>query len=88
MSFAGHVFDMIRRNKENREMLNQLRGRTKDAHKNYKSCVPIITVEEFERINMQLKEREQEERRYAFRIKLLAFAVALALLLFILVFFG
>lgn len=69
-------------------MLNQLRGRTKDAHKNYKSCVPDITVKEFERIKMLLKERERQEQRYAFRIKLLVFVIALALLFFTLVLFG
>lgn len=49
MSFAGHVFDMIRRNKEDREKLDQLRGRGKDARSRYSSHIPDISAEEYDR---------------------------------------
>ncbi len=44
MSFAGHVFDMIRRNKEDREKLSQLRGKGKDMRTKYSSHIQIINV--------------------------------------------
>ena len=53
MSFAGHVFDMIRRNKEDREKLSQLRGKGKDMRTKYSSHIPDISVEEYEKINQQ-----------------------------------
>lgn len=81
MSFAGHVFDMIRRNKEDREMLKQLRGRGKDARRKYTSSIPDITADEFDKINQQLKKREQQERSYIFRTKLLIISIAILLLL-------
>lgn len=69
MSFAGHVFDMIRRNKEDREKLDQLRGRGKDSRSRYSSHIPDISVEEYDRINQQLKEREKEEMLYQAKVK-------------------
>lgn len=78
MSFAGHVFDMIRRNKENREMLSQLRDRGKDTHAKYSSQIPDISAEEFDRINRQVKEREQDEQKYFSQIKYVILIAALA----------
>lgn len=69
MSFAGHVFDMIRRNKEDREKLDQLRGRGKDSRSRYSSHIPDISVEEYDRINQQLKEREKQEMLYQAKVK-------------------
>lgn len=80
MSFAGHVFDMIRRNKEDREKLNQLRGRGKDARARYSSHIPDISVEEYEEINQQLEKREQDERRYISRIKFFFLIAALVII--------
>ena len=83
MSFAGHVFDMIRRNKEDREKLNQLRGRGKDMRTKYSSHIPDISVEEYEKINQQLDKREQDEQYYISRIKffiLIATLVIIAIL--------
>lgn len=80
MSFAGHVFDMIRRNKEDREKLDQLRGRGKDARAQYSSRIPDISAEEFDRINRQMKEREQDEQRYQSRIKFLILGIALVVM--------
>jgi len=81
MSFAGHVFDMIRRNKEDREKLSQLRGKGKDMHTKYSSHIPDISVEEYEKINQQLKERERNEQIYISRIKLFALAAIIAIVM-------
>lgn len=78
MSFAGHVFDMIRRNKEDREMLRQLRDRGKDTRAKYASQLPDISAEEFDRINRQVKEREQDEQKYFLQIKYVILLAALA----------
>lgn len=81
MSFAGHVFDMIRRNKEDREKLSQLRGKGKDMRTKYSSHIPDISVEEYEKINQQLKERERNEQIYISRIKLFALAAIIAIVM-------
>ena len=81
MSFAGHVFDMIRRNKEDREKLSQLRGKGKDMRTKYSSHIPNISVEEYEKINQQLKEREKNEQTYISRIKLFALAAIIAIVM-------
>ena len=78
MRFAGHVFDMIRRNKEDREMLRQLRDRGKDTRAKYASQLPDISAEEFDRINRQVKEREQDEQKYFLQIKYVILLAALA----------
>ena len=78
MSFAGHVFEMIRRNKEDREMLRQLRDRGKDTRAKYASQLPDISAEEFDRINRQVKEREQDEQKYFLQIKYVILLAALA----------
>ena len=78
MSFAGHVFDMIRRNKEDREMLRQLRDRGKDTRAKYASQLPDISAEEFDRINRQVKEREQDEQKYFLQIKYVILLATLA----------
>ena len=81
MSFAGHVFDMIRRNKEDREKLSQLRGKGKDMRTKYSSHIPDISVEEYEKINQQLKERERNEQIYISRIQLFALAAIIAIVM-------
>ncbi len=88
MSFAGHVYDMIRRNKEDREALKRLRNRSRDMRERYmdgKSLLPDISAEEFEEIDRQVKEREQGEKNYFFRAKLvmLCFAVGVLLLVWL-----
>lgn len=82
MSFAGHVSDMIRRNKENREMLDRLRGKSREAKTSYANRLPDTTAEEMDAINRQIKQREEREERYAFRLKIgiLGLAVVLAAL--------
>lgn len=79
MSFAGHVSDMIRRNKENREMLDRLRQQSKEAKMKYTAQLPDITAEELEEINRRLHEREQQEQYYTFHLKIKLMAIALGL---------
>lgn len=81
MSFAGHVFDMIRRNKEDCEKLSQLSGRGKDMRAKYSSHIPDISVEEYEKINQQLKERERDEQTYISRIKRFILAAIIAIIM-------
>ena len=81
LNIAGHVFDMIRRNKEDREKLSQLRGKGKDMRTKYSSHIPDISVEEYEKINQQLKERERNEQIYISRIKLFALAAIIAIVM-------
>lgn len=82
MSFAGHVYDMIRRNKENREMLDVRRERYKDMRKKMTDSssrpdLPDMTPEEWERINRSLKKREDNEDRYAFQMKILFLGIGI-----------
>lgn len=88
MSFAGHVYDMIRRNKENREMLELRRERYKDARKKMSdssshSDLPPVTSEEFGRINRELKEKRNQEQKYALRMKILFLSMGLLILVLI-----
>lgn len=73
---------MIRRNKENREMLDRLRQQSREAKMKHTAQIPDITAEELDEINRRLHEREQQEQRYAFhwKIKLLAMATGLVVL--------
>lgn len=67
MSFSGHVFDMIRRNKEDRQNLKRIRERSKESSGKYHSSLPDISAEEFEKIQQQTKEKEGLEARRYFR---------------------
>lgn len=74
MSFAGHVFDMIRRNKEDREALRRLRSGNKNSKETFLSHLPDTTVEEMEEIEQNTKKREQQDERFFFKGKMLFFA--------------
>lgn len=89
MSFAGHVFDMIRRNKENREMLDRLRGPSREAKTSYTTRLPDTTAEEMDVINRQIKQREERERSYVFRLQIgiVSLAVGLVALLGLFIYF-
>mgnify|MGYP000429968869 CR=1 FL=1 len=94
MSFSGFVFDMIRRNKENRDLLTLRRERMKDLQgKMYRKGTlmyrkgtlqnPNITIEELEKIEKATREKEKAETQYYLRSTLIFLAVlaVLALLL-------
>lgn len=63
MSFSGFVFDMIRRNKENRDLLTLRRERMKDLQgKMYRKGTlqnPNVTLEELEKIEKATREKEK-----------------------------
>lgn len=77
MSFAGHVFDMIRRNKEDREKLRELRERSANDRTKYTSRIPDISEKEYKVILQQTKEREKQEQKYFFRMRLLILGILL-----------
>ncbi|MCD8032250.1 MAG: hypothetical protein LUF85_15870 [Bacteroides sp.] len=86
MSFAGHVFDMINRSRQNRELLNLRWERAKGKKKamGFGSQIgPDVTLEEYERINGELKEREREQERYIFRTTIKIVIVGFILLLIV-----
>ena len=90
MSFAGHVFDMIKRDRQNREMLKYRRKKIKDSKlkaqfKKTHIQDTNISFEALERVIKNKRERELgEERRYLFaQLKFLS--VILIALLIILV---
>ena len=68
MSFSGFVFDMIRRNKENRDLLTLRRERMKDLQgKMYLKGTlqnPNVTLEELEKIEKATREKEKAETQY------------------------
>lgn len=72
MSFSGFVFDMIGRDKANRDLLKSRRERRKELRE--KICKPgethpelNITLAEFEQIQKDTKEKERQERKYYLR---------------------
>lgn len=80
MSFSGFVFDMIGRDKANKELLRLRRERRKElsgkigksgeTHPELK-----VTLAEFERIQRETKEKERQERNYYLRYSCLFLAV-------------
>ena len=89
MSFAGHVFDMIRRSKENRETLERLREQARKARWKYigdgkHPKVPEISLEELLKIERKLKDKELAEQRIRFRISTLIICIGIIISLLIL----
>ena len=89
MSFAGHVFDMIQRDKENREMLKYRRNKMKESrHKANakKTSYPNATIspEMLEKTIKDKKKRELKEERHTLFAKILSLCIVIISLLFIL----
>jgi hypothetical protein len=89
MSFAGHVFDMIQRDKQNREMLKYRKNRMKENR--YKACAKKtsssntnISSDEIERIIKNKKERELDEKRHLLFAQALFLGIAIIVSLLIL----
>lgn len=63
MSFAGHIYDMLRRDKENRELRQNLRDRLKTDRDSsigkYQDCYKYITPEKIDHIKNELKKKIQ-----------------------------
>ena len=85
MSFSGFVFDMIRRNKENRDLLTLRRERMKDLQgKMYRKGTlqnPNVTLEELEKIEKAPREKEKAETQYYLRATLIFLTVTAILAL-------
>lgn len=85
MSFSGFVFDMIRRNKENRDLLTLRRERMKDLQgKMYRKGTlqnPNVTLEELEKIEKATREKEKAETQYYPRATLIFLTVTAILAL-------
>jgi len=88
MSFAGHVFDMIRRSKENRNLLNARRERTKEMkekrmNSGLSQTLPDVTLEELETYKRESLKKKDADSRYILKMGLLFLLIAVMILLFI-----
>ncbi|MEL5892769.1 hypothetical protein AAE250_04595 [Bacteroides sp. GD17] len=82
MSFAGFVFDMIRRDKENRDLRNLRRerlGNRLDKMHGGHSMPQNTTVEDMEEIAKQTTKKEQSELNYSVKMTLLVLAVCIVI---------
>lgn len=82
MSFAGFVFDMIRRDKENRGMRNLRRERFNDRmdkmYKGHHGKLPNTTPENMKKIAEMTKEKEQSEHNYILKTTLIILSICIA----------
>lgn len=83
MGTLGYIHDMMRRDKENRELRQRDRERMKETRRRMTECrhtelPPTLSVEKLEEIKKQTQEKEQADQSRAFRIKLIIGVVILA----------
>lgn len=68
MSFAGHVIDMMKRYKQNRELRTIHRERRKDRQKAMETGTSIdysnLTVEKLEQYKKDTEKRERQEKSH------------------------
>ncbi|MGO5522950.1 hypothetical protein [Phocaeicola plebeius] len=87
MGTLGCIHDMMRRDKENRELRQRNRERMKETRRRMTECrrhtelPPTLSVEKLEEIKKQTQEKEQADQNHAFRIKLILGLAILILLL-------
>lgn len=86
MGTLGCIHDMMRRDKENRELRRRNRERMKETRRRMTECrhteiPPTLSVEKLEEIKRQTQKKEQADQNHAFRIKLIVGLVMLVLLL-------
>lgn len=83
MSFAGFVFDMIRRDKENRGMRNlrreRLNSRLDKLYEGHNSMPRNATAEDMQEITSQTVKREKSELRYSTRMTLAVLGICIIL---------
>lgn len=82
MSFAGFVFDMIRRDKENRGMRNLRRERNSRKDKLYdghNNMPQNTTAEDMQKIAGQTAKREKSELQYSTRMTLAVLGICIIL---------
>lgn len=92
MGTLGCIHDMMRRDKENRELRQRSRERMKETRRRMNEChhteiPPTLSVEKLEEIKKQTQEKEQADRKQTFRITLYVGLIALFLLLLLGIFF-
>lgn len=89
MGTLGCIDDMLRRDKENRELRKIGRERMKDTRNRLTSLQdshginPEISTEELEKIKLQIREKEEMERKYILKTRLLFIGIALIIILLI-----
>lgn len=86
MGTLGCIHDMMRRDKENRELRQRSRERMKETRRRMSECqhkkIPsTLSVEKLEEIKKQTQEKEQADRQQTFRIILYVGLAVLFLLL-------
>lgn len=86
MGTLGCIHDMMRRDKENRELRQRSRERMKETRRRMGECrrteiPPTLSVEKLEKIKKQTREKEQADRKQTFRITLYVGLIALFLIL-------
>ena len=83
MSFSGFVFDMIRRDKENRDLRNLRRQRLNDRqnkmYEGHSRLPQNTTAEDMEKIQKQTAEKECQDQRYRLRITLIILGICIVL---------
>lgn len=83
MSFAGFVFDMIRRDKENRDLRNirreRLNERLNKMYEGHNGMPQNTTAEDMKKIAKQTKERERSELNYSAIITLVIVGICIAI---------
>jgi len=89
MSFGGHAADMLRREKDNRELRRNLRQRQKDALSNSilgkKIDYQKLSSSELENITKQIEEKAQTDRSNMMKdtMKYIIVCLIMAAILFI-----
>ncbi len=77
MSFAGFVFDMIRRDKENRDMRNLRRERLNKMYEKSNGIPQNTTFEDMEEIAKLTKKKERSELNYNVIMTLICVSVCI-----------
>ena len=92
MGTLGCINDMVKRDKENRELRKIGRDRLKETRKRLlnldeNSELPEIPLEEWESIALKIKAKEESERKYQLKIKQLFFIILISAALLISIIF-
>lgn len=92
MGTLGCIHDMMRRDKENRELRQRSRERMKETRRRMSECrhteiPPSLSIEKLKEIKKRTQEKEQADRKQALKITLYVGVVALLLLLLLVIFF-
>ena len=77
MSFAGFVFDMIRRDKENRDMRNLRRERLNKMYEKSNGIPQNTTFDDKEEIAKLTKKKERSELNYNVIMTLICVSVCI-----------